>query len=25
LGYLPPNVYERKSAAKSPIDVSENT
>ena len=25
LGYLPPNVYERKSAAKSPIDMSENT
>jgi transposase InsO family protein len=25
LGYLPPNAYELKSAAKQPIDVSENT
>ena len=25
LGYLPPNAYELKSAAKSPIHVSENT
>ena len=25
LGYLPPNAYEFKSAAKQPIDVSEKT
>ena len=25
LGYLPPNAYELKSAAKQPIDVSEIT
>jgi transposase InsO family protein len=25
LGYLPPNTYELKSAAKQPIHVSENT